>query len=101
VYVSYDPYYHDDVWSFEAWVGDANGVFDVVSVWADVYDEWSGGMLVESFELYPSNDPSFWFSDWLGSTTYLDPFWRGYTVDLVAYDAYGTYGWITVPAETY
>lgn len=100
-YVAYDPFYGDYIWSFEAWVSDADGVYDVVSVWADVYDEWSGGRLVESFELYPSNDPYFWYSDWYGYTTYLDPFWNGYTVDLVAYDSYDAYDWITVPVTFY
>lgn len=100
-YVTYDPFYADYIWSFEAWVSDPNGAYDVVSVWADVYDEWSGGRLVESFELYPSDDPNFWYSDWYGSTTFLDPFWGGYTVDLVAYDVYESYDWITVPAVVY
>lgn len=100
-YVTYDSFYNDDVWSFEAWVDDPNGVYDVVSVWADVYDDWAGGVLVESFELFPSEDPSFWYSDWYGSSTYLDPFWGGYSVDLVAYDVYDDFGWITIHVDTY
>jgi hypothetical protein len=97
-YVYYDPYYRDDIWTFEATVDDPNGVYDVVQVWADVYD---GPVLVESFELYPTDDPYYWFSDWLGSTTMLDPFWGGYSVDFVAYDAYDDFGWVTVWADTY
>lgn len=97
-YVYYDPYYGDDIWTFEADVDDPNGVYDVISVWADVYD---GPVLVESFELYPTDDPYFWWSDWLGSTTYLDPFWGGYSVDIVAYDAYEDFGYATVWADTY
>jgi hypothetical protein len=57
--------------------------------------------LVESFELYPTDDPYYWWSDWLGSTTYLDPFWGGYSVDIVAYDTYEDFGYATVWAETY
>lgn len=97
-YVYYDPYYFDDIWTFEAWVDDPNGVYDVVAVWADVYD---GPVLVESFELYPTNDPYYWWSDWLGSTTRLDPFWGGYSVDIVAYDAYDAFGFTTIWADTY
>ncbi|MEQ1566007.1 MAG: hypothetical protein ABMA64_10250 [Myxococcota bacterium] len=100
-WVYYDPAYGDDIWAFEAMVDDPNGVYDVIGVWADVYDEYAGGVLVESFELYPTNDPYVWYSDWLGSTTYLDPFWPGYTVDFVVYDAYDDFGWTTVWADTY
>jgi hypothetical protein len=97
-YVYYDGYWGDDIWAFEAVVDDPNGVYDVIGVWADVYD---GPVLVESFELYPTDDPYFWFSDWLGSTTRLDPFWGGYQVDFVVYDAYDDFGWMTVWADTY
>jgi len=99
--VYWDGYYGDDVWYFEAVVDDPNGVYDVVDVWADVYDEWRGGVCVESFQLFPTEDPYLWYSDWLGSTTYLDPFYGGYTVDLVAYDVYDDYDWMTVTAYTY
>ncbi|MFK7931700.1 MAG: hypothetical protein AB8H79_26210, partial [Myxococcota bacterium] len=67
----YDGYERDDIWYFEAVVDDLDGLGDVTSVWADVYDEFDG-TLVESFELYPTDDPEVWFSDWLGRTTYLD-----------------------------
>jgi hypothetical protein len=97
-YVYYDPYYFDDIWTFEAWVDDPDGVYDVIAVWADVYD---GPVLVESFELYPTNDPYYWWSDWLGSTTRLDPFWGGYSVDIVAYDSYEAFGYETIRADTY
>ncbi|MEQ1505651.1 MAG: hypothetical protein ABMB14_25685 [Myxococcota bacterium] len=100
-WVYYDPYYVDDIWAFEATVDDPDGVLDVASVWADVYDEGAGGVLVESFELYPTDDPYYWYSDWLGSTTYLDPFWPSYSVDFVVYDAYDAYGYTTVWASTY
>lgn len=100
-WVYYDPAYGDDIWAFEAFVDDPDGLLDVQQVWADVYDEWAGGILVESFELYPTDDPSYWYSDWYGSTTMLDPFWDGYTVDFVAYDSYDAYGYATVWAETY
>lgn len=100
-WVYYDPFYHDDVWVFDAVVDDPDSPYDVIGVWADVYDEWAGGFLVESFELYPTDDPYYWASDWLGGSTFLDPFWPGYTVDLIAYDAYECFGWMTVWAETY
>ncbi len=98
--VFYDDYAHDDVWYFDASVDDPDGVYDVVEVWADVFDERSGEM-VESFELYSTNDPYFWTSEWYGYDTYLDPFYDGYSVDFVAYDAYDAYDVLTVWAITY
>ena len=81
----WDNYNYDDIWWFEADVDDGNGVFDVVAVYADVYDAYSG-VWADSFELYPTNDPYIWFSDWLGSSTYVDCNYGGYLVDIVAYD---------------
>ena len=99
--VYYDPYYGDDIWTFEVTCDDPDSPYDVIGVWADVYDQWRGGVLVESFELYPTGDPLFWTSDWFGSTTFLDPFYRGYTVDLIAYDQLQSFDWMTVWADTY
>lgn len=100
-YVGWDPYYGDDIWSFEIGVNDPDGVYDVQYAWADVYDEWYGGALVESFDMAPSNDPTFWYSDWFGSSTYLDPFWGGYTVDLIACDSFDVCTVATVIPDTY
>jgi len=99
--VYWDEGYYDDVWYFQASVDDADSPYDVISVWADVYDEYAGGVYVESFELYPTDDPYVWYSDWLGSTTILDPFYAGYTVDIVAYDTYEDFDYLTVWAATY
>lgn len=96
----YDRYERDDIWYFEAFVDDVDGIGDVISVWADVYDEYDGSY-VESFELFPTNDPYVWYSDWLGSTTYLDCFYTNYTVDLVAYDSYEDTGVLTLVPYTY
>lgn len=82
----WDGYYHDHIWWFEADIDDPNSPYDVVAVYADVYDSYSGGW-VDSFELYPTNDAYYWFSDWLGSSTWLDCSYGGYVVDIVAYDA--------------
>ncbi|MCA9568929.1 MAG: hypothetical protein KC656_13865 [Myxococcales bacterium] len=98
--VAYDNYNMDDIWYFEATVDDLDGAYDVISVWADVYDEYDGTW-VESFELFPTNDPLVWYSDWLGSTTYLDPFYPSYSVDIVAYDTYEDYDAITILPLTY
>ena len=97
----YDRSYSDDIWDFSATVDDYDGVYDVVQVWADVYDEYAGGTLIESFELYPTNDPYLWWSDWLGRTTLLDPYYDGYTVDLVAYDSFNEFGVTTIWLDTY
>ncbi len=99
--VYYDGYYREDIWYFETFTGDPDGVYDVVEVWADVYDEYWNGAYVTSFELFPTDDPSFWFSDWLGGSTGLDPFYDGYTVDFVAYDSFGDSAYETVWAVTY
>lgn len=97
----FDSYYYDDIWYFEAAVDDLNGVYDVTTVWADVYDEYAGGQYVESFELFPTADPHIWFSDWLGSSTYLDCYYDGYTVDFVVYDQFEDSDFETVWAYTY
>jgi len=81
----YDHYGDDYVWYFEADAFDPDGLFDVVAVYADVYDEYTG-TLEDSFELFDTDDPYFWFSDWWGSSTYLDCHYDGYVVDIVAYD---------------
>lgn len=99
--VYWDGYYHDDIWYFEAVVDDPNGPYDIVEVWADVYDEYHGVAYVETFELYPTNDPYVWFSDWMGYSTHLDPWYDGYTVDFVVYDAHGASGYTTVWAASY
>ncbi len=96
----YDDFNADDILWFETTVDDADGLFDVVSVWADVYDDRSGE-LVQSFELYPTDDPAIWFSDWLVSTTWIDCWYDWYTVDFVAYDAADAWGATTIRPDTY
>jgi hypothetical protein len=96
----YDSYNRDDVWYFDASTDDPDGVFDVVQVWADVWDDRTGE-LVQSFELYPTDDPYIWYSDWLVSTTFLDCWYPFYSVDIVAYDAFDAYGAITILPDTY
>ena len=99
--VFYDNQDADDIWFFEAEVNDADGLSDIVGVWADVYDEGRGGVLVESFELFPTDDPYVWYSDWLGATTLLNPFYPSYTVDLVVYDTYEDMDYLTITPLTY
>lgn len=102
-YVSWDPAAFDDLVSFEATVTDGNGPGDVVAVWADVYDDWAGGVYVASVELQPTRDPELWVADvyntWDG--LYLDPYWGGYSVDFWVYDVYEDAGGRTVPLWTY
>lgn len=96
----WDNYYRDDIWYFEAEVDDPDGVYDVVAVYADIYDLRTGRM-EDSFELFPTNDPYYWFSDWLGSTTWLDCYYGDYVVDFVAYDSYDAYDVLSVTPFTY
>lgn len=96
----YDGYERDDIWYFEADVDDADGLGDIHSVWADVYDEFDG-TLVESFELFPTNTPGIYFSDWLGSTTWLSCGYPDYTVDVVVYDSFDDFDAVTLVPEYY
>lgn len=98
--VFWDEWAHDDIWYFDAEVDDPDSPYDVVQVWADVYDDWSGE-LVDSFELFPTDDPFVWYAEYYGHDTWLDPFYPHYSVDLVAYDSWDAYDFITVPAYTY
>lgn len=96
----YDRNNRDDIVWFEAWVDDADGWRDVMSVWADVYDD-STGQLVQTFELYPTDDPNLWFSDWLVSTTWIDCWYPWYSVDLIAYDSFDEAGGLLIYPATY
>lgn len=100
-FVSFDPYYGDDIWTFEAWVDDPDGPLDIVGVWADVYDDLAGGQYIESFDLLPTNDARYWWSEWLGSSTHLDPYWYGYSADVFVNDAEGRSDVLTVSIATY
>lgn len=97
----YDGYFNDDIWYFQADADDIDGVFDVVAVYADVYDMRAGGQWVETFELLPTDDPYVWYSDWLGRTTYLDCYYGGYEVDIVAYDTFDAFDVMTLIPATY
>lgn len=96
----YDAAYRDDIWYFEAAVDDGNGPLDVVAVYADVYDSYTG-QWVETFELFPTSDPYMWYSDWLGASTYLSCYYRGYEVDIVAYDVFDAFDATTIIPYTY
>ncbi len=83
----WDGYVRDNVWVFEAGVSDWDGAGDIVAVVADVYDTWDGRW-IDGFEL--AWDPAYgtWYSDWLGSTTYLDCGYPDYVVDFTAFDRF-------------
>jgi hypothetical protein len=97
----WDSLSFDDIWEFEGIVADGDGLRDVVSVWADVYDEYAGGVFIESFPLFESSIPGVWYSDWRASSTWLSCFYDGYTVDLVVYDSWDEFDYLTVWANTY
>lgn len=96
----FDAYNRDDIWYFDATVDDLDGPFDIVSGYADVVDSVTGE-LIQSFELYPTDDPYRWFSDWLASTTWLDCTYPFYVVDFVIYDAADAADVLTVVPLTY
>jgi len=90
----WDNHYADHIWYFEADVSDGNGAYDVVEVWADVYND--RGIYLESFKLFRETpSPSFWFSDWLEYYSMLECGWQDYTIDIVAYDALGEFDLLT------
>lgn len=97
---AYDRSLQADILLLEAWVFDANGPRDVTQVWADIYDERSGER-VESLELFPTQDPELWFSDWLAGTSNINCWYPNYSVDLVAYDVAESYGVYTVWLDAY
>lgn len=96
----YDSYYNDFIWWFETEVWDDNGAQDVVAVYADVYD--ARGTFVETFQLFPEGPtPQIWFSDWLQYSTYLDCYYSGYQIDIVAYDSFDAYDAVTIRPATF
>lgn len=90
----WDSFNRDYIWYFEADVNDPNGPYDVVEVWADVFD--GHGHYLESFRLFRETQyADVWFSDWLQTYSYLDCGWQNYSVDIVAYDSFGQFDMIT------
>lgn len=90
----WEPAYRDHIWYFEAVVSDPDGPLDVVAVYGDVYDRQ--GVLIDSFDVLPTSDPYVWFSDWLGSSTWVDCAYPYYTVDIVAYDSFDAWDVLTI-----
>jgi len=86
----WDRGYQDFIFYFDVDVKDDLGAENVAGVWVDVYDDATGG-LSDSFELNPEPGQS-WYSSWLGSTTYLDPHYGGYTAAIQAEDSEGAIG---------
>jgi hypothetical protein len=86
----WDGQSRDYVWSFEATANDPDGVYDVVDVYADVYD--SADVWQDGFDLWPDDsDPTYWYSDWYEGSTLLYCSYPGYVVDITAVDSYGDY----------
>ena len=83
-------------WYFEAEVDDWDGLDDIDAVEADVYDEWRGGRLADTFELAPTYDGDIWFGEWPERGTALDCHYHGYSVDLVVWDVYDGYSVLTL-----
>ncbi len=82
----WDNVAYDWVWYFDADVTDPDGLGDVVDVYADVFDDYTG-RLVDSF-LLSDFGGGFWSTEWLQYQTYLDCSNGWYVVDFVAYDHY-------------
>ena len=80
----WDYNYGDYVWYFDADATDPNGAGDVVAVYADVYDDYTGEW-IDGFDLVWEGGIT-WYSAWVGSTTYLDCTVPMYVVDINAVD---------------
>lgn len=94
---------YDDIFYIDAWVSDANGPLDVVSVWADLYDDVSGERLAE-IQLYPTDDAFYWTYEDVADR--VGPYgvncWYGlYSVDVWAYDSIDQAGGLTIFPQTY
>ncbi len=96
----WDRRLQDDVWYFDATADDADGPYDIVEMWADVYDDITGE-LIESFELVPTEDPYLWSVEYMASSVYIDCWYPWYSVDFVAIDAYEAWDSLLVYPETY
>lgn len=92
----WDPAREQYVWYFEAEVDDWDGLDDIVYVDANVYDDWRGGYLADSFALRPTSDPGVWYGEWPERVTSLDCTYPGYSVDLVAWDGFDGSGALTI-----
>lgn len=90
----WDPAYGDYVWWFDADADDYDGPADVVAVYADVYDDVAGAW-VDGFDLYPETAIT-WYSAWVGSTTFLQCGFPGYSVDITAVDSFDEADVVTV-----
>lgn len=80
----WDYSYGDYVWYFDADATDPNGAGDVIAVYADVYDDYTGEW-IDGFDLLPEEGIT-WYSAWVGSTTFLDCSQPIYVVDITAVD---------------
>ena len=88
-----------DYWYFEAIVDDGDGPNDIRRVVAYVYDEYDA--LIESFELYETNDPWVWYSDWDEPATSLYCDYPYYTVEFTVWDSFSDSHTIAVIPATY
>jgi len=90
----WDYSYGDYVWYFDADATDPNGAGDVIAVYADVYDDYTGEW-IDGFDLLPEEGIT-WYSAWVGSTTFLDCSQPIYVVDITAVDRGGLADVVTV-----
>lgn len=94
-----DDVYRDFVWYFDVDAQDAAGDWDVVEVYADVFDTWDGAW-IDGFELFHEQGPT-WYSAWVGSSTWLDCRYDGYVVDFTAVDSLGQIDVVSVVPVTW
>jgi len=96
----YDSLLNEDLWYFDASVYDPDSDYDVVAVYVDVYDSWTGE-LEDTFTLEEDDTWGIWTAEWFESSTNLDCFYDGYEIDVSAYDAYDGIDMITIIPSTY
>lgn len=94
---------HDNryYWYFDAAVDDLDGLGDIVSVEANVYDDWRGGRWVDGFALDPTTDAWDWYTEVPEAATRLDCHYHGYTVEFVVWDYYDDTGTLSVYPDVF
>ena len=96
----YDSVFNEDIWYFDVSVYDPDSVYDVVAVYVDVYDVWTGE-LEDTFTLEEDATWGIWTAEWFESSTNLDCFYNGYEIDVSAYDVYDGLDMMTIIPSTY
>ena len=96
----YDAALNEDVWYFDVSVYDPDSDYDIMAVYVDVYDTWTGE-LEDTFTLEEDDVWGVWNAEWQESYTNLDCYYSGYEIDVSAFDLYDGTDLVTIVPYTY